>query len=314
MALKEYKKAFEETYAADWDDDSVGELQNTAFADDAGAAGTFARTLSEVTTDSVPLIAVYGGVTVVMSALFFVSLDCVASRVVLVVLGSMFAILGCFAALALSVICGISLNVVHFWTMPFIIIGIGIDDMFMMALSSQTVEAGRAKQAFAQAFANVAVPITMTSLVNAAMFAIMSFCSDIRAVYHAGYTGLMATVILHLTMLLSFSALVYLDSQRQVAARYDCLPCLKPSAHQEVAKPALSSFIYAKMYRPAMTSWVGRSLTLLASLALIIAAAVGLADLPIGLDLQDFFPAGTSAGKFAQDRHRYFPSWPVTLN
>merc|ERR1711959_214005 len=101
--------------------------------------------------------------------------------------------------------------------------------MFMLALSSQTVAAGGTPQAFAEAFSNVAVPVTMTSLVNAAMFAIMSFTSDIRAVYQAGYTGLMATVILHLTMLISFSALVFLDSQRRAASRYECLPCWKAS-------------------------------------------------------------------------------------
>merc|ERR1712054_558256 len=115
----------------------------------------------------------------------------------------LFAILGCFAALGLTLLFGISLNVVHFWVLPFIIIGIGIDDMFMLALSSQTVNAGSTPEAFAEAFANVAVPVTMTSLVNAAMFAIMSLTSDIQAVYQAGYTGLMATLILYLTMLFS---------------------------------------------------------------------------------------------------------------
>merc|ERR1711988_1568414 len=165
----------------------------------------------------------YGGLTVLLSALFFISCDCVASQVVLVMLGSLFAL------------CGISLNVVHFWTMPFIIIGIGIDDMFMLSLSSQTVDRGSSSDAFAQAFANVAIPVTMTSLVNAAMFAIMSFTSDIRAVYQAGYTGLMATVILLFTMLLSFSPLVYLDSKRRAASRYEFLPCMKASARKEGA-------------------------------------------------------------------------------
>jgi len=313
--MKAYKEAFEETFSADWNDDGSGALQNTAFADDAGAAGTFARTLSEVTTDSLPLIAIYGGVTVLLSALFFVSMDCVASRVVLVVLGSMFAILGCFAALGLSALCGISLNVVHFWTMPFIIIGIGIDDMFMLALSSQTVESGCTPQAFAKAFANVAVPITMTSLVNAAMFAIMAFTSDIGAVYQAGYTGLMATAILYLTMLISFSALVYLDSQRRAGSRYDLLPCRKATARKEEAdKPTVSKAIYTHVYRPAITSCIGRVAMVLASIGLLAAAAVGLSDLPVGLDLHDFFPAGTPAGKFAKDRNTYFPVWPVTLN
>merc|ERR1719284_1179672 len=105
----------------------------------------------------------------------------------------------------------------------------------MLALSSQTVQAGNSHDAFVKAFSNVAVPITMTSLVNAAMFAIMSFASDIGAVYQAGYTGLMATVILLLTMLLSFSALVCLDAKRRAASRYEFLLCMKATVRREGA-------------------------------------------------------------------------------
>ena len=104
--------------------------------------------------------------------------------------------------------------------LPFIIIGIDIDDMFMLALSSQILAGGSTPSAFAHALASVAVPVTMTSLVNAAMFAIMSFTSDIRIVYEASYTCLMATAIPLLTMLLSFSILVNLDSRKDGAKTF----------------------------------------------------------------------------------------------
>jgi hypothetical protein len=313
-ALEKYKERFEEALSYDWDDEAGGSLQHTAFSDESGAAGTFGRTLHDLTTDSMPLIAIYGGVTVLLTALFFFSTDLVASRVLLVASGSLLAILGCFAALALSLLCGISLNVVHFWTMPFIIIGIGIDDMFMLALSSRTVQAGNTSEAFAEAFANVAVPVTMTSLVNAAMFGIMSFTSDIRAVYQAGYTGLIATLILHLTMLLSFSALVYLDSQRRSALRYECLPCRKLTQYEDRDQIDLSKLVYTRFYKPAMTSRIGRVGTLVTSVGVIVAGAVGVTELPVGLDLHDFFPTDSAAGQFAVNRNEYFPAWPVEMN
>jgi len=43
-------------------------------------------------------------------------------------------------------------------------------------------------------------------------------------------------------------------------------------------------------------------------------AVFGLTDLKVGLDLHDFFPDGTPDAKFAQDRNKYFPVWPVTMN
>merc|ERR1712178_239909 len=100
-------------------------------------------------------------------------------------------------------------------------------------------------------------------------------------------------------MLLSFSALVYLDAQRRAASRYEFLPCMTAVARKEGATTLtelMSKSIYTRIYRP------------------LVAAAVGISDLKVGLDLQDFFPEGTSAGKFAQDRNKYFPLWPVEVN
>jgi hypothetical protein len=317
--LTEFKKKFEDRFSSGWDDSANGALEHTAFADDAGAPGSFANTLSEVTTDSLPLIAIYGGVTILLSALFFLSSDLVASRVGLVVIGSVFALLGCFASLGLSALLGISLNVVHLWIIPFIIVGIGIDDMFMLTLSTKLAESSDSNsENFVQGFARVALPITMTSLVNAAMFAIMSFASDIRAVYQAGYTGLIATIILYLTMLFSFSALVFLDGQRRASGRYDCLPCRKAAQQEDGTVDSqalhLGVFFYSRFYRPIVTSLLGQVLTLLTAVALLLVAVWGLTDLPVGLDLQDFFPENSQSGLFSVNRNIYFPVWPVSLN
>jgi hypothetical protein len=235
------------------------------------------------------------------------------------VVGSIFALLGCFASLALSASFGINLNVVHLWIIPFIIVGIGIDDMFMLALSTKLAESSDGSaNSFAHGFSKVALPITMTSLVNAAMFAIMSFASDIRAVYQAGYTGLIATVILYLTMLISFSALVFIDGQRRSSGRYECLPCVKAARPEDAnadRKPfELAAIFYDRVYKPIITSLPGQILVLLMALVLLLVAVWGLLDLPVGLDLQDFFPENSQSGQFAANRHEYFPTWPVTVN
>jgi hypothetical protein len=99
--------------------------------------------------------------------------------------------------------------------------------------------------------------------------------------------------------------------------RYEFLPCLKASAEQEGTKTLtelLSGSIYTKLYKPMVTSCGGRVFVLVSSLGLLSAAAVGLWDLKVGLDLHDFFPEGTSEGKFAKDRNTFFPLWPVEMN
>merc|ERR1719287_464508 len=117
-------------------------------------------------------------------------------------------------------------------------------------------------------------------------------------------------------MLLSFSALVYLDLHRRSATRYDFLPCMKASAQQDgkMLTDLLTKYIYGNIYKPMVSSRIGRVVLLALSSGLLVAAAFGLATLNVGLDLHDFFPEGTSAGKFAQDRNTYFPLWPVAVN
>jgi hypothetical protein len=223
--------------------------------------------------------------------------------------------LGCFAGLGLSIICGQSLNVVHFWIMPFIIIGIGIDDMFMLACSDTTVEGGSDNIAenFPKAFANVAIPVTMTSLVNGSMFLILWVTSDIRAVYEAGVTGLLSTMILYVTMLLSFSQLVYLDNKRQSALRFDGLICMKASG-PPAPGPEISMAVYNKAYKPLVTSLVGRIVLLVLGFILLGIGFGGMTQIKLGLDLQDFFPENTWEGKFATTRNEFFPVWPMTIN
>jgi len=317
--LAEFKKAFEKSFSEGWDDPSNGNLENTAFVDDVGAPGSFANTLSELTTDSIPLIAIYGLVTVCLCALFFASRDLVASRAILVTTGSLLALLGCFAALGLSALLDISFNVVHMWIIPFIIVGIGIDDMFMLTLSAELADSSQnPARSFIEGFSKVASPITMTSLVNASMFAILAFASDIRAVYQAGYTGLIATLLLYFTMLISFSSLVFLDARRRANCSYECLPCFQAPRRDDPKKAGetfgFAALLYNRAYKPLITTCVGKSSVLLIALALLILAIVGMVDVPIGLDLQDFFSEDAMNGKYSANKQTYFPVWPVTLN
>ena len=50
------------------------------------------------------------------------------------------------------------------------------------------------------------------------------------------------------------------------------------------------------------------------ALAVFITSAVSMASLPVGLDLDDFFPIGTPEGEFTKQRLKFFPVWPLTMN
>merc|ERR1719201_1250476 len=125
----------------------------------------------------------------------------------------------------------------------------------------------------------------MTSLVNCSMFLILAVTSDIRAIYQSGETGIMCTLILYATMLISFAPLVYLDNKRAEAGRYDGLICLKgaPPAPTEVTA-GISGAVYMKAYKPATTSLPGRIVMLLLGLILLGLGFAGMTQIVTGLD------------------------------
>mmetsp|Transcript_43275 Transcript_43275/g.101796 ORF Transcript_43275/g.101796 Transcript_43275/m.101796 type:complete len:1177 (+) Transcript_43275:59-3589(+) len=367
-ALEEMKEQWENVMSAGWDDPSSGEVSTTAFTDDSGATGTFGRTLPIIAEEAVPLAFVYSGVTVVFSMLVFLHYQCALSRALLLAVGAIYAILGCYGALGLIAWSGLKVDVSIMWSIPFLLIGIGVDDMYILTLSEESVALGATvEETFVRAFVNVAMPITMTSLVNTGMFLVLYFGTDLPAVYNCGKTGLLAAAVLYLTMLVSYPAVMYLDMRRRHAGRWDFLFCVKgkPNEAAVVAQPADSQELsgsepgfkapevgdvtpratsrrtstitsyssyepdlaarmqrrnrafactYKWVYRPLISTWVGSVIVISLAITLCGFAAMQMMDIPVGLDLEDFFPDGHQSGRYSALRAKYFPSWPVTMN
>lgn len=59
----------------------------------------------------------------------------------------------------------IQVNLTIAWTLPFVIIGLGVDNIYVVLLSLQK-QADYSEKSFLRGMREVMVPITMTSLVN----------------------------------------------------------------------------------------------------------------------------------------------------
>ena len=139
----------------------------------------------------------------------------------------------------------------------------------------------------------VGSPITMTSIVNAAIFAMM-LMSDIGAVKYTAVTALFAICLLWLSMMTSFVAMISIDAARQGAGRHDVACCMvKPDKTEPKATGNLFVKAYSTLYRPFISNKLGHVFVCVVTLALFITACIFLNDMPIGLDLDDFFPIGT---------------------
>jgi hypothetical protein len=198
--LYKMKEEFENTFSKGWDDDSHGDVSFSAFSDDNGAIGTFGRTLADFTTKSAALtLFSYLILVILCAALLCNTSNPVRSQSLLGFLGGVLVILAFFGAIGCTVLSGIKLNLIQTWTLPFLMVGIGVDDTFILTLAAREAVQKRLtrrkggsrvvvaadvddyEDSFVEAFVEVTTPVTLTSLVNAAMFVVMLF-SDIPAV------------------------------------------------------------------------------------------------------------------------------------
>lgn len=120
--------------------------------------------------------------------------------------------------------------------------------MVLLALRKQK---GYTMEDFLAAMQEVAVPITMTSVVNAGMFALMNI-SDVPAVYLTAQVALISVIFLYGTIMLCFTAWGYLDMRRQGDNRYDIFFCFKSRVEHREKSKMWASFFYDRIYQPLL--------------------------------------------------------------
>lgn len=128
--------------------------------------------------------------------------------------------------------------------------GLGVDDMYMVLLAVREQE-GYSIDNFLEAMKEVFVPVTMTSLVNSAMFALMCI-NDVPAIYLTAQVALISVVFLYLTIICCFTAWCFLDVKRQADNRYDIVMCKKAKEVRRQPGKMWASVFYEKFYHPLL--------------------------------------------------------------
>jgi len=331
--LTKWKEAFTDVWSQDWDDDdSDSEVKFVGFFDSVGASGTTEKLLEDITLSNGKLTTISIVVIAVVSALFLISFDVIESRVLITLWGVGLVVLSFFAALGFGLMLGIKINVNIAWTLPFVIIGLGVDDMYIVLLSLKG-RSGYSRVDFISAMKEVIIPVTMTSVVNGSMFAIMTLVK-IPAVYKTAQMALISVVFLYLTILFCFPAYCWLDFKRQAAGRTDILFCLKSSesndsddpegndtsgrANKEAGKTT-ESLLYTKIYYPLVLGdscirHVAHAIIWVGAIALLGVGIWGITTRNVGLGLEDFFPTDHQAHEWASVRTAELASWPIRIN
>eukprot|EP00811_Abedinium_folium_P009465 NODE_1874_length_2348_cov_6.305268.p1 GENE.NODE_1874_length_2348_cov_6.305268~~NODE_1874_length_2348_cov_6.305268.p1 ORF type:complete len:689 (-),score=153.55 NODE_1874_length_2348_cov_6.305268:282-2246(-) len=225
--------------------------------------------------------------------------------------------------MGLTSLVGYSFNMIHFWFLLFFITGLGMDDMFFLALTRPRISAKDidCHALFRMNLAQVMMPISMTSLINAAVFLMLFLVIDIPAVYIVCVTGFFGVVLAWAMNMFTFSLVAYYDFVRQDRGRIDCCCCVKQSGSADhgnwTASPCCAGFLDLlkdKIYLPMLRNKAARIVIVaLCVILTVVLAAFGLSDIPVGLQLQDLTIKGTVAHTWSMMFWEHFSSYSITL-
>ncbi|XP_075067333.1 patched domain-containing protein 3 [Mixophyes fleayi] len=174
----------------------------------------------EGTTKTViPLFSITYFVTIFFSIVSCIRLDCVRNKCWVAAFGVISSGLAVLSSFGLLLLCGVPF-VVTVANAPFLILGVGVDDMFIMISSwQQTKVKSKVEDRMAETYADAAVSITITTLTDVLAFyigimtpfqSVQSFC------IYAG-TALLFCFLYNLTC---FGAFLALNGRREESNRH----------------------------------------------------------------------------------------------
>lgn len=193
---------------------------------------------------------------------------------------------------------------------------------YFRSLQALKKEGGFSEDNFIRGMEEVVVPVTMTSLVNACMFAIMNI-SDVPAVFLTARVALIAVCFLYLSIIFCFSAFCYLDMRRQHAGQKEFFFCSETGTQGSESTGIkcvgtwLTQLLYDGIFRPYILDasprgkLVSHGLIWVVGLVLLGCSIWGITERDVGLGLEDFFPHNHQANTWATKRTESLASWSI---
>ncbi|XP_071483828.1 patched domain-containing protein 3-like [Diadema antillarum] len=260
-----------------------------------------------------------------------VMFDWVFSKPFLGFMGTISASLAVASSLGLLSYAGVNFNIVTS-SMPFLIIGIGIDDMFiMLAAWRKTSPCDSVEERMGKAFSEAAVSITITSITDALAFGIGSINPLPAVRVFCLYTGV-AVIFDYIFQITFFGACMALTGRREAANRhvwtlmkvkspdeapstaykFCCAGGLSEEQRRERTigncETGLMTF-FKEYYGPFLMKPAVKFLALLAFCAYLGGAIYGCLNVSEGLELKLLARSGSPAYDFFEHQSDHFSTY-----
>ncbi|KAM4606284.1 patched domain-containing protein 3-like isoform 2-T2 [Polymixia lowei] len=251
-------------------------------------------------------------------------LDCVRNKVWVAAFGVLSAGMAVLSSFGLLLYCGMPFSMTVA-TAPFLILGIGVDDMFIMiSCWQQTQVKDKVEDRMAATYKEAAVSITITTLTDALAFyiglltpfrSVQSFCM---------YTGT-AVVFCFLYNITFFGAFLVLNGRREKSNRhwFTCLKVPQPESEKYnmccvggaydsqtgSEKPIPVSSFIKKYYGPFLTNRWTKMMVILLYAGYLATGIYGCLKIQEGIELKNLAPDGSYVGNYYDDDDQYFSDY-----
>lgn len=224
-------------------------------------------------------------------------------------------------ALGLSSMFGIPLSMISSEVVPFLILAIGVDNMFIISVSEQRAmeqlkseaaegEEPSHEEALGMALREAGPTITAAAISEVAAF-MVGTTTGVPALTNFCLTAAMAVAADFLLQITAFCAVLELDYRRRRAKRADVFVCLKITSEVPEPKRDIVKKVVKDYYAPALFHPISQVAVFITAVALVVMSFGSYDDLDLGLDPQATAIEGSSLYDFLQDYKDYGEAGPI---
>ncbi|PRP82942.1 hypothetical protein PROFUN_06719 [Planoprotostelium fungivorum] len=201
--------------------------------------------------------------------------------------------------------------------MPFLILSIGTDDIFILMSAYERLPRGHHEQRISTALSQVGSSITLTSLTNFIAF-IAGSTSPLPGISGFCLFNAVAVLIDFIYQMTLFVALLAINERRAEQNRFDCVPCIKRADQyermneeemQEMTQEtpqSMGEWFVRRYFGPFLLHRVTRIVMILLAIALASVSIYGTTQLEGGLTDADVLPHDTYILPFTIKVDEYF--------
>ncbi|KAM9418065.1 patched domain-containing protein 3-like [Salvelinus alpinus] len=281
----------------------------------------------EKSSDSIiPLFSLTYALAINFSIISCLRLDCVRNKVWVATFGVLSAGMAVLSSFGLLLYCGMPFAMTVA-TAPFLILGIGVDDMFIMiSCWQQTQVHDNVEDRMAATYKDAAVSITITTLTDALAFyiglltpfgSVQSFCM---------YTGT-AVLFCYLYNITFFGAFLALNGSREKGNRH-WLTCMKVPEPEENSKkynlccvggaydhqtgkeePMPINNFFKMYYGPFLTNTWTKVFVILLYAGYLGSSIYGCFQIQEGIDLKNLAADSSYVGSYYDNEDQYFSEY-----